>query len=175
MACCTAMHNANRLDDHDRLAVKVVPLLRPLHWLRAGWADLLRCLVPGLLHGAALAVFGLALFWTLRQHFWSLVGAFTGFLLVAPVLATGLYALSRALERGEPATLGAAKLALCEPSLFTPQPRITASMRSPSRSASPSRFNTTAPTPSPNTVPVALASKARQWPSWEWIPPAWGS
>ncbi len=31
-----------------------------------------------------------------------LAGAFSGFLVVAPVLATSLYALSRAMERGEP-------------------------------------------------------------------------
>lgn len=34
-----------------------------------------------------------------------MAGAFSGFLVVAPVLATGLYALSRALERGEPANM----------------------------------------------------------------------
>lgn len=35
------------------------------------------------------------------ERFWFMAGAFSGFLLVAPILATSLYALSRALERGE--------------------------------------------------------------------------
>ena len=51
----------------------------------------------------ALAGFGALLVLLAGQQFWLLSGAFSGFLVVAPVLATGLYALSRALERGEPA------------------------------------------------------------------------
>ena len=49
--------------------------------------------MPGLLHGLLLAVFGAALFWAARSQFWLLSGAFSGFLLVAPILATGLYAV----------------------------------------------------------------------------------
>ncbi|HJW11261.1 MAG TPA: DUF2189 domain-containing protein, partial [Albitalea sp.] len=76
-----------------------VPWLRPLGWLAAGWRDFMRCPLPGLLHGLLLAGFGAVLFWLAGTRFWLLTGAFTGFLLVAPVLATGLYAVSRALER----------------------------------------------------------------------------
>lgn len=93
------------LQETRRLGVRPVPLAQPLRWLARGWRDLLRCPLPGLLHGLALAVFGGALLLLARHHFWLLTGAFTGFLLVAPILATGLYAVSRALERGEPATL----------------------------------------------------------------------
>ncbi|CAM5512103.1 hypothetical protein SALBM135S_05856 [Streptomyces alboniger] len=50
---------------------------------------------------------------------------------------------------------------------------MTACTVSPSASASLSRFRTTAPTPLPMTVPCALASKARQWPSGEKIIPSW--
>ena len=52
-----------------------------------------------------LALFGAVLLWAARGEFWLLAGAFSGFLLVAPVLATGLYAVSRALSRGEAAGL----------------------------------------------------------------------
>jgi len=45
------------------------------------------------------------IFSLLHDRFWALAGAFSGFLLVAPVLATGLYAVSRALERGESADI----------------------------------------------------------------------
>ncbi len=81
--------------------VRRIPALRPLGWLARGWSDLMACPVPGLLHGMAAALFGLLLYLAARDRFWLLAGAFSGFLLVAPVVATGLYAVSRARERGE--------------------------------------------------------------------------
>jgi uncharacterized membrane protein len=59
----------------------------------------------GLLHGTVLATFGAILLWLAHDRFWLLAGAFSGFLLVAPVLATGLYAISRELSHGHPAGL----------------------------------------------------------------------
>jgi uncharacterized membrane protein len=91
-----------------RHAVCDVEWTQPLHWLALGWRDLVRRPLPGLAHGAALALFGAVLLAVAHDRFWFLAGAFSGFLLVAPVLATGLYAVSRALERGEPASLGTA-------------------------------------------------------------------
>lgn len=87
------------LVESRRFATRRVPFLRPLGWLAAGWRDFMRCPVPGLLHGLLLAAFGTALILAARDAFWLLTGAFTGFLLVAPVLATGLYTVSRALQR----------------------------------------------------------------------------
>jgi uncharacterized membrane protein len=74
-----------------------------LTWLTRGWHDLLRCGWVSIAHGAAVAAFGAALLLLAGDRFWLLAGALSGFLVVAPVLATGLYAMSRALERGEPA------------------------------------------------------------------------
>ena len=54
------------------------------------------------LHGLAMAVFGALILWTGGERFWFMAGAFSGFLLVAPILATSLYALSRTLEHGQP-------------------------------------------------------------------------
>ncbi|MBL8287185.1 MAG: DUF2189 domain-containing protein [Rubrivivax sp.] len=82
-------------------AVREVGLAQPLDWLKRGLEDLLRCPVPGLVHGLASTLFGLALVGFAYQHFWMLAGAFSGFLLVAPVVASGLYAVSRGLERGQ--------------------------------------------------------------------------
>jgi uncharacterized membrane protein len=73
-----------------------------MRWLALGARDLARAPWPGLSHGLTLALTGAVIFAVLHQRFWALAGAFSGFLLVAPVLATGLYAVSRALERGEP-------------------------------------------------------------------------
>lgn len=69
--------------------------------MASGWRDLWRCGFLSLAHGLALALFGGLLLWLAHDRFWLLAGAFSGFLVVAPVLATSLYALSRALERGE--------------------------------------------------------------------------
>jgi len=84
---------------------RTVALLQPLRWLKRGWADLLRCPVPGLVHGLASALFGAVLVALARDRFWLLAGAFSGFMLVAPVVATGLYAVSRGIERGRPVGL----------------------------------------------------------------------
>ncbi len=81
--------------------VRSIELLQPLQWLGRGWRDLRRCGWVSLLHGAVMAVVGGMLLLLAHQHFWLLAGAFSGFLLVAPILATSLYALSCALERGE--------------------------------------------------------------------------
>ncbi len=83
--------------------VRQVDWRAPLDWLALGWRDLWRLGAPSLLHGLALASVGALLMLVAGHRFWLLAGAFSGFLVVAPVLATGLYALSRALERGEAA------------------------------------------------------------------------
>ena len=86
--------------------VRSVPFLRPLSWLGRGWQDLWRAGGSSLVQGAALAVFSLAMGWLGQDRFGLLVGALSGFLVLAPALATGFYVLSRALERGEPARVG---------------------------------------------------------------------
>ena len=40
-----------------------------------------------------------------RDRFWLLAGAFSGFMLVAPIVATGLYAISRGIEQQRPVGL----------------------------------------------------------------------
>lgn len=102
------MRESPALVESRRFGTRTIPVLRPLGWLAAGWGDFMRCPLPGLLHGLACALFGGVLFWAARHQFWLLSGAFSGFLLVAPILATGLYAVSRALERDGRASLGLA-------------------------------------------------------------------
>jgi uncharacterized membrane protein len=96
--------NAPRPDGPIPMVRAVAPQ-RPLHWLLLGWHDMRRCGWLSLAHGAAMTAFGLALLVVAYQKFWLLAGAFSGFLVVAPVLATSLYAMSRALERNEPVGL----------------------------------------------------------------------
>ena len=81
--------------------VRTIGLAQPFNWLRRGGRDLLQVGPLSLAHGLVLTLFGLAIGWVAHERFWLMAGALSGFLVVAPVLATSLYALSRALERGE--------------------------------------------------------------------------
>lgn len=88
------------------LSPRTLQMNAPLDWLAAGWRDFRCAPLVGALHGLVLAAVGSVLLAFGRDHFWFLAGAFSGFLLIAPVLAVGLYAMSRAVERGEPSGLG---------------------------------------------------------------------
>lgn len=88
-----------------KFGVKPIPVLRPLGWLARGWHDMWRCPGASLAHGLAMALAGCLIVLLARHHFWLLAGAFSGFLLVAPILATGLYVISRDLELGRTPSL----------------------------------------------------------------------
>lgn len=88
------------LRESQAFGVRQIPVLRPLGWLARGWQDLWHAPLASLGHGLAMALFGGLLFFVARERFWLLAGAFTGFLIVSPILATGLYAISRELDRG---------------------------------------------------------------------------
>ncbi|MDD3935392.1 DUF2189 domain-containing protein [Rhodoferax sp.] len=83
--------------------VRTVDAGQPLRWLVRAWHDVTRCGWISVLHGVAIALAGALMLWVAHDRFWFLAGAFSGFLLVGPVLVTSLYALSRGLERGEKA------------------------------------------------------------------------
>ena len=85
--------------------IRSIGLAQPLGWLVRGAQDMRRGGWLSLMHGVLPAVFGGLLVLLAGDHFWLLAGAFSGFLVVAPVLATSLYAISRALERGEAVNL----------------------------------------------------------------------
>jgi uncharacterized membrane protein len=93
-------HTAKALQETRSFDLRAIPALRPLGWLARGWSDLCTCPALSLLHGVLLALGGGLIFYLARDRFWLLAGAFSGFLLVAPILATGLYAISRALQFG---------------------------------------------------------------------------
>ncbi|MCX7814425.1 MAG: DUF2189 domain-containing protein [Tepidimonas ignava] len=78
-----------------------IDLWSPLRWLQRGARDYAANPLPGVLHGSLMALFGIIVLVALRDRFWLLAGAFSGFLIIAPVLASGLYAVSWYLERGQ--------------------------------------------------------------------------
>jgi uncharacterized membrane protein len=89
-------------------AVKIhaVPLNAPLRWLRLGAADLGRDPLASLAWGILFALAGdiILLLALPHPHLFSL--AISGFFLVAPLLAAGLYEISRRHERQEPVSYG---------------------------------------------------------------------
>ena len=86
--------------------VRNVGLLQPLTWLALAWRDLCRAPALGFAHGLVLALLGAAFLALGHNRFWLMAGALSGFLVIGPVVATSLYAISRALERGEPVGWG---------------------------------------------------------------------
>ncbi len=75
----------------------------PWRWLRQGWGDLRAAPAPGLFYGAVLTVMG----FVLTRYYAGAVGLAltTGFLLVGPFLAIGLYDVSRRRAQGESVAL----------------------------------------------------------------------
>jgi uncharacterized membrane protein len=82
-------------------AVREIGLMRPFAWLRQGWRDLHVCFGASLLHGLAVAVGGLVVLTLALRAMPLMPGALTGFLLIGPILCTGLYELSRRIAAGE--------------------------------------------------------------------------
>lgn len=83
------------------LPVRQVEPARALVWLRLGWRDFVRSPLAGLVHGAFVAVAGWVVVWVSLRFGWVAPGAFSGFVIVGPILVTGLYEISRLLARGE--------------------------------------------------------------------------
>lgn len=74
----------------------------PLRWLKAGWSDFRRAPAQSLAYGIGLVLFGYLLTWLSwgKGNVVLLFTLVTGFVLMGPVLAFGLYSISRQLELG---------------------------------------------------------------------------
>ena len=83
-------------------AVRAVDTDRPWAWLAAGWKDLMTAPQVSLTYGAVFAAFGLALGLSLwiAGLVYLLLPMAAGFMLLGPILATGLYATSRDIASG---------------------------------------------------------------------------
>ena len=86
-------------------AVRAVPFTAPFGWLAKGWQDFRAHPLPSVFYGVCFAAMGWAIALTFRHAYEYLSALVTGFFLVGPFLAIGLYDLSRRREKGEPAWL----------------------------------------------------------------------
>lgn len=78
----------------------------PFRWLARGWDDFERNPIPGTIHGLALTAFGWLLLYVGSDKFWLLAGAFSAFLIVAPIVTTGLYQVSKSCSVGHRVGMG---------------------------------------------------------------------
>ncbi|HEX6592259.1 MAG TPA: DUF2189 domain-containing protein, partial [Moraxellaceae bacterium] len=83
------------------LTLRHVSPLRPLHWLRLGWADLRAQPWSSLSYGVVVAGIGWLLLSLAQQRPQYVPTALGLFFLLAPLIAAGLYELSRARAAGE--------------------------------------------------------------------------
>ena len=74
---------------------------RPLAWLKAGWHDLKANPLPSLAYGLLFALGGDLILLASLETPYLVTVAISGFFLVAPLLAAGLYELSRRAAAGE--------------------------------------------------------------------------
>lgn len=87
---------------------RALDMTAPLRWLRLGWMDLTRAPRLSLIYGFALTLLSLLItgftwrFGTMALY----IGLASGFIFVGPVLAVGLYSISRQLEEGRKPVLG---------------------------------------------------------------------
>lgn len=86
---------------HDLPAIRRVDARAPSRWLEAGWQDIRRTPIASLAYGLLFALGGDLIILALLEHPHLLALSISGFFFVAPLLAAGLYELSRASANGE--------------------------------------------------------------------------
>jgi uncharacterized membrane protein len=80
-----------------------IPAAAPIAWLARGWRDMWAAPRQSLTYGTIVVLLSLALAGITVEFggYWELLSLVSGFVLVAPILAVGTYAISRQLERGK--------------------------------------------------------------------------
>ena len=108
------------MDTPSALPKIVPPLPRPnpnardlprrtaVDWLKAGWADLRTNPVPSLCYGLAVVLLSFFVLWGMLRFEvgYFFLPSLSGFLVLGPLIATGLYEKSRRLEDGKRTGLG---------------------------------------------------------------------
>jgi len=98
------MSTSLSLGKHRFLHVEVrrVPALQAIVWLRRGWEDLRRMEGSSLAHGVIISIIGAVLLMLGSTHPYLIAAAVTGYLLVGPIVTTGVCELSRRRAAREP-------------------------------------------------------------------------
>ncbi len=103
------MAQTDTLSEHaaPQFRVQKLTLDHPWNWLAKGWRDLSQAPTVSLSYGLIFVIAGYLLFGVIyySQLFYLFFPLISGFFLVGPVVAVGLYDVSRRQERGEPVSL----------------------------------------------------------------------
>jgi uncharacterized membrane protein len=98
------MANSVLLGRHHFLQVGVrrVTARQSLEWVRRGWDDFRHIKGASLAHGALITALGAVLLMLGSSHAYLVAAAISGYLLVGPIMTTGICELSRRRALGEP-------------------------------------------------------------------------
>jgi uncharacterized membrane protein len=90
------------LDHHFNLPhIRAIGTERPLQWLRMGWNDMRENLAASLTYGVIIAAIGYTILSYAADKPYLFMAAISGFMLIGPLGAAGLYEISRRYEKGE--------------------------------------------------------------------------
>lgn len=100
------MANSIILGRHHFLHVEIrrVPATRAVVWLQRGWDDFRHIKGASMAHGALITALGAILLMLGSSHAYLVAAAISGYLLVGPIMTTGLCELSRRRAGGEKTT-----------------------------------------------------------------------
>lgn len=98
-----SIHNlrATKISADDDISIRHVNANIILDWLHAGVTDIHLGGRASLFYGIIFAAVGVIIHSIFAENYWLLAGTTTGFFLLGPFLAMGLYDLSRRMEAGE--------------------------------------------------------------------------
>jgi uncharacterized membrane protein len=100
MNTSTSVHRTDHSQGDSPFIVHRIPVTRPPVWLLRAWRDLRDNPLPSLAYGLVVTVMG-AIILMFSNHPYMVAGSLTGFLLVGPIMTTGLCELSRRHRQGE--------------------------------------------------------------------------
>src|SRR5882757_3020380 len=83
------------------VGIRHVSARQPVEWLRRGWDDFRHIKAASLGHGALITALGAVLLMLGSSHAYLVAAAVSGYLLVGPIMTTGLCELSRRRVNGE--------------------------------------------------------------------------
>lgn len=95
------------MSDRTAARIRMVATDRPWVWLTAGWRDMVAARPIALAYGGAVCLAGWVVSLLLFEAgtLWAILPATSGFFLVGPLVAAGLYEASRLREQGRAPTL----------------------------------------------------------------------